>query len=176
MFIFSLVVISFVTKTNVVTYITEMILKELGIYTGEVCSVEIESSDYSSNTPGSWHINKSAKWTGLGKVQVTFDVNSIIKTGDNYKDVLFLVLDIFSSMMGEKLDKAKSDSKELIKYLLSNPHNRVAIITFDTTSEIASGFSNDKNDLLTKIDALTQGGSTNYNAALFNGRLCKRDK
>ena len=158
-------VISFITKTNVVTYIAERILKELGIYTTEVRSVEIESNDY--NSPGSWHIDKSAKWTGLGKAQVTFDVNSVMKTGDNYKDIV-LVLDISGSMSGEKLEKAKSDSKELISYLLSDSHNRVAIITFDDSSEVVSMFSNDKNDLIAKIDALTDRGCTNYNAALLN--------
>ena len=166
-FVLSLGIISFVTKTNVVTYVTERILKELGIYTTEIRNVEIESSDYSSNKPGSWHINKSAKWIGRNKVQVTFDVNSVIKTGENYKDVV-LVLDISESMAGEKIEKAKNDSKELIEYLLSNSNNRVALITFDSTSEIVSNFSNDKNDLIAKIDTLTGRNNTNYNAALLN--------
>lgn len=165
--VFSLGIISFVTKTNVITYVAERILKELGIYTSEVRSVEIESSDYSSNTPGSWHIDKSAKWIGFGKVQLTFDVNSVMKTDERYKDVV-LVLDISGSMTGEKLEKAKSDSKKLISSILSDFHNRVALITFNDSSEIVSMFSNDKDVLLSKIDDLTENGCTNYNAALLN--------
>lgn len=164
-FILLLFFISFVTKTNVVTYIAERILKDLGLYTTEVRSIEIESSDYSN--PGSWHINKSAKWAGLGKVEVTFDVNSIIKTEGIYKDIV-LVLDVSNSIKGEKFDKVKSDSKELVSSLLSSSHNRVALITCGDTSEIISRFSNDKNDLIAKIDTLTLQNSRNYNAALLN--------
>ena len=163
-FVLSLGIISFVTKTNVVTYITERILKELGIYTTEVRSVLIESNDY--NSPGSWHIDKSAKWTGFGKVMVTFNVNSIIKEKENYKDVI-LVLDVSGSMKGEKLDKVKSDAKELVTYLLRDSNNKVALITFDSTSTILSNFTNDKETLLAKIDSLVDNESTNYDAALL---------
>ncbi len=166
-FVLSLGIISFVTKTNVITYITNRILKELGIYTTEVRNIQIESSDYSSNTPGSWHIDKSAKWIGTQKAQVTFDVNSVLKTQENYKDVI-LILDVSGSMYGEKLEKAKSDAKELISTLLSDSHNRVAIIKFNSTSEVVSMFSNDKNDLLSKLENFADSDNTNYNAALLN--------
>ena len=33
----------------------------------EVKSVEIQSEGYNTNVPGSWHITKSAEWTGFGK-------------------------------------------------------------------------------------------------------------
>ena len=45
--------------------ITKTINKLLGVYTEEVKSVEIQSSDYDDQ--GSWHIDKSAKWTGTNK-------------------------------------------------------------------------------------------------------------
>jgi hypothetical protein len=145
--------------------ITKTINKLLGVYTEEVKSVEIQSSDY--NNQGSWHIDKSAKWTGTNKAQVTFDVNSIIKTGNHYKDII-LILDISASMTGDKIDRAISDSKELISYLLSDTNNRIAIITFDSTSSIISEFSSNKDDLLTKLDTINVTGCTNYNLALQN--------
>ena len=145
--------------------ITKTINKLLGVYTEEIKSVEIQSSDY--DDPGSWHIDKSAKWTGTNKAQVTFDVNSIIKTGNHYKDII-LVLDISGSMEGDKIDRAISDSKELISYLLTDTNNRAAIITFDSTSSIISEFSSNKDDLLTKLDTISVTGCTNYNAALQN--------
>ena len=145
--------------------ITKTINKLLGVYTEEVKSIEIESSDY--DNPGSWHIDKSAKWTGTNKAQVTFDVNSIIKTGNHYKDII-LILDISGSMEGDKIDRAISDSKELISYLLADTNNRVAIITFESTSSIISEFSSNKDDLLNKLDTISVTGCTNYNAALQN--------
>lgn len=160
-----ILILSAVTGANVIKVSAKKFLEGLGIYTEEVKKVEIQSNDYDNQ--GSWHIDKSAKWTGSNTAQVTFDLNSIMKTGDHYKDVV-LVLDISGSMSGDKMTKAISDSKELVSYLLSNSQNRIAIVTFDSTSTVVSGFSNDKNDLLTKLDNITTTGCTNYNAALQN--------
>ena len=135
-------------------------------YTEEIRSVEIQSNDY--NQPGSWHIDKSAEWTSLGKARVTFDVNSVIKTEEGrYKDVI-IVIDISGSMSGYKLERAIADSLELTKYLLSDNHNRIALISFDSTSTIVSGFTNNKNEMIERINSLKTNGCTNYNAGLLN--------
>lgn len=160
-----ILILSIVTEKNIIVISAKKFLNGLGIYTEEVKKVELQSSDYDNQ--GSWHIDKSAKWTGTNTAQVTFDVNSIMKIGDHYKDVV-LVLDISGSMSGDKMTKAINDSKELVSYLLSNSQNRIAIVTFDSTSTVISTFSNDKDDLLSKLDAITTEGSTNYNVALQN--------
>ena len=159
------VLIFSIGKTNILKSTISKFLNGLGIYTEEVKKVEIQSNDY--DNPGSWHIDKSAKWTGTNKAQVTFDVNSIMKIGDHYKDIV-LVLDISGSMSGDKLEKVKSDSIELVEYLLSDSHNKVAIVTFDSTSSVLQTFTNDKNTVKEKIQSLTSTGCTNYNAALQN--------
>ena len=160
-----IIVLSLSTGKNVLATTTKKFLNGLGIYTEGIQTIEIQSNDY--DNPGSWHIDKSAKWTGSNTAQVTFDLNSIMKTGNHYKDVV-LVLDISGSMSGDKMTKAISDSKELVSYLLSNSQNRIAIVTFDSTSTVISTFSNDKDDLLSKLDTITTTGCTNYNAALQN--------
>lgn len=160
-----LTTISFGTNTNIVAVGAKRFLNGLGIYTEAVSNVEIEDSNY--DDPGTWHIDKSAKWTGSGTAKVTFDLSSVMKTGENKKDVI-LVLDISGSMSGDKMDCAKSDAKELVQYLLSDSSNRVAIITFEDAATIVSEFSNDRDGLLEKLDSLTVSGSTNYNAALLN--------
>ncbi len=136
-------------------------------YTQEIKSVEIESDDY--DDPGSWHINKSAKWVSFTEAEVNFDLNTIYKERENanYKDVI-IVMDISGSMVGTKLAKAKSDAMELVDSLLSNSNNHVALISFDTSSEIISGFTNNKNEMLEMIENLTTKGCTNYNAGLLN--------
>ena len=162
---FVLTTISVGTNTNIVAVGAKRFLNGLGIYTEAVASVEIVDANY--DNPGTWHIDKSAKWTGSGTAKVTFDLSSVMKTGENKKDVI-LVLDISGSMSGDKMEKMRSDAKELIRYLLSDSSNRIALITFEDTATIVSEFSNDMNDLLEKMDALTVTGSTNYNAALLN--------
>ncbi len=142
-------------------------------YTQEIKSVEIQSNDY--NNPGSWHIDKSAEWIGLGKARVTFDVNSVVKTSDaRYKDVIF-VMDVSGSMSGSKLDRAKQDAIDLTNYLLSDSHNSVALITFDSTSEVISGFTNNKQEMIEYITNLNDKGCTNYNAGLLNVETVMRD-
>ncbi len=136
-------------------------------YTQEIKNVEIESDDY--DDPGSFHIDKSAKWVSFSEAEVNFDLNTIYKEseGANYKDVI-IVMDISGSMSGTKLDKAKSDAMELVGALLSNQNNHVALITFDTSSEIISGFTNNKNEMISMIENLTTKGCTNYNSGLLN--------
>ena len=136
-------------------------------YTQEIKSVEIESDDY--DDPGSFHIDKSAKWVSFSEAEVNFDLETVYKEREdaNYKDVI-LVMDISSSMSGDKLDRARSDAMELVDTLLSNQNNHVALITFDTISEIISGFTNNKSEILDMIENLTTKGCTNYNAGLLN--------
>ena len=127
--------------------------------------VEFESPGYGSDEPGSWHITKSADWTGPGLAQIQFDVNSIAKTGDTKKDII-LVLDVSGSMSGDKLNKVKEDATELTEVVLSDKANRVALIKFDTRAEVLSEFTNDKDAIVNMIASLTDAGTTNYADAL----------
>ena len=158
--------IAVMTDVNIIGIGVKKFLNSLGIYTDAVPSVELKSSDWDSNVGGSWHIDKSAKWTGRGKAQVTFDLDTIVKTGENKKDVI-LVLDISGSMSGEKLERVKKDAEELVSFLLSDKDNSAALITFDTYAEILSDFTNNKENLLSQIQALSTKGNTNYNDALL---------
>ena len=135
-------------------------------YNEVIESVEIQSNNY--DDPGSWHIKKSAEWTGLAKARVTFDVNSVMKTIEGrYKDVIF-VIDVSGSMSGSKLERARQDAIDLTNYILSDSQNRVALITFGYTSRIISGFTNNKDEMVNYITNLSSNGSTNYNAGLLN--------
>lgn len=158
-------VISLISGKNVALIGIKKILNGVGIYTNEVDSIEINSELY--NDAGSWNINKSAKWTSSNTAEVTFDVNSIRKTNGNKKDII-LVLDTSDSMSGDKINKVINDTKELINEVLSNSGNRIALITFDTTSTIVSPFTNKKDDLIKKLNEIEVKGCTNYNAALKN--------
>ena len=162
-----IVLINSIFNVNVVNILTTKILNSLGIYTEEIISVGIESSDYQSKTGGSWHIDKSAMWTGRDSAKVTFHLNTVLIPAEKNKDII-LVLDISGSMVGDKIDRAKSDAIELINYVLEDTNNRIALVTFSDNAEILSNFTNDKNVLTEKINEITAVGETNYNAALQN--------
>ena len=126
-----------------------------------------QKSSYEENEPGSWQVEKSGKWITKGKARVTFDVDTTLMTEDKDTDIIF-VLDISGSMSGDKLERVKADSTELIDSLLSNKNNNAALITFDTESTIVSGFTNDKDYLINEINNLEDTGSTNYYQPLVN--------
>ena len=129
--------------------------------------IQSEHTDFASGEEGSWQVTKSGYWTNYGEAEVTLDVDTSLMTNNNYTDIIF-VLDISGSMSGEKLDRVKSDSKELVSSLLSNKNNRVALITFDSSSQIVSELTNDEELLTNEIDNLQDTGSTNYYQALVN--------
>jgi len=135
----------------------------------EIKTVELLSGNrnYEEQEEGAWNLEKSAKWTGFHKAQIEFNFDSIAKTSGNYEDVL-LVIDVSGSMEGNKLDKVKSDAKELSESLLSNPNNKVGIITFESSSNIELDLTNDLDTVLDKIDSLSTLGCTNYYQALVN--------
>ena len=117
--------------------------------------------DYDKKEPGSFKVDKSAKWIGLNKAKVTIEVDSIVKEKAANKDVVF-VMDISGSMHGAKLDQVKKDTTDLVTTVLSNPKSRVALITFDSLSERVSGFTSNKAEFLKKLNSLSPGGATNY--------------
>ena len=133
--------------------------------TEPVSKVIIESDNY--DNPGSYHIEKSAKWLDTDVSEITFDVDTIPITDGRYKDVI-LVIDMSGSMVDLRLSTAKKNAKELVDVLLDNEHNSVSLITFDTSSEIISGFTKNKELIINEINDLSYRGATNYNAALNN--------
>ena len=129
--------------------------------------IQSENTDFASGEEGSWQVTKSGYWTNYGEAEVTLDVDTSLMTNNEYTDIIF-VLDISGSMSGDKLDRVKSDSKELVSSLLSNQNNRAALITFDSSSQIVSELTNDEELLTSEIDNLQDTGSTNYYQALVN--------
>ena len=158
---------SLILGENVFVVGGKRILRMAGVYTEAIPSVTINQDGYTSQTPGTYGITKSAKWTGLGKAEVTFDVKSIMKSGDNHKDII-LVMDISGSMSGEKLAKAKQDSIDLVESVLSDSNNQISFITFGFTSTIVSQFTNNKETLINQIQNISVQGTTNYNSGLIN--------
>ena len=156
--------------TLIISFIAFRIISSTFSMLQPVRSVEIFSNNvsYQNNEQGAWKVTKSAKWTSAGKARITVDVDTILKTkGTQYKDII-MVLDISGSMNGEKLNRVKSDSIELINSILSNSNNKMALISFDSSSTLLSDLTNDKDTLVNYINNLSSTGCTNYYRALLN--------
>ena len=132
----------------------------------EYITFSSKNLNYEKKDEGSWNLVKSAKWLGKGKVRITFNINTNQMLKDNvYRDVI-LVVDNSSSMIGEKLNKVKSDSVDLVNSLLEDSNNRLGLISFSDSSTILSGLTNNSSELISKINDLTANGNTNYYQAL----------
>ena len=159
-FIFTFIIVIIANRLISSTFSLLHHIKSVEIFSNNVC--------YQNNEAGSWKVTKSAKWTGAGKARITVDVDTILKTSDKpYKDII-MVLDVSGSMSGEKLEKVKTDSIELINSILSNSNNKMALISFESNSTLISGLTNDKDTLVNYINNLTDTGCTNYYKALLN--------
>ena len=129
-----------------------------------IASVDIysENSNYNNGDAGAWKITKSAEWTDLGKAQIKFEVKSrSLHDEDVIRDVV-VVMDNSISMMGARMQQVKTDSKNLIEALLAEPDNQVALVSFNSTATIISGFTRNQSDLINAINHINVDGDTNY--------------
>ncbi len=132
---------------------------------GEVKSINIQSNNYDEE--GSFRLEKKVDWTEKGVAKITYNLRTIeMNNNNNYKDIV-LVLDNSNLMNEGKLEKAKRDSMEFINTFLSDLHNRVALITFDSNATIKSNFTNNKEELSVSFGTVNMNGKSNYNNALL---------
>ena len=124
-----------------------------------------QNLDYDKKEPGSFKVENSAKWIGDGKAKITLEVKSVIKESIKSKDIVF-VLDVSGSMDGDKIAKVKKDVKEMARAVLSNPKNRVALISFESGAKKLSNFTSDIDEFIKMVDRLKASGRTNYKAGL----------
>ena len=153
-----------VTNKNILETTGKLFRTVLG-FSNENKTVEFESDNY--DEPGSWKITENVKWNDSNKLEITYNLTSIIETYNKNKDVI-LMIDTSGSMFGDKLQTLKDNSIELLDTLLEVETNKIALIEFNTTSNIIQEFTNDKETLINKINSMNANGGTNYNQALQN--------
>ena len=153
-----------VTNKNILETTGKIFRTVLGL-SNENKTIEFESDNY--DEPGSWKITENVKWIDSNKIEITYNLTSVIETYNKNKDVI-LMIDTSGSMFGDKLQTLKDNSIELLDTLLEVETNKIALIEFNTTSNIIQEFTNDKETLINKINSMNANGGTNYNQALQN--------
>ena len=78
---------------------------------------------------------------------------------------IVLVLDMSGSMHGTPLDETKKAAKQFVETVLVD-NVRIGVVTYDDTATVLSDFSMRKQTLISQIDSIRSGGSTNIDAAL----------
>ena len=133
---------------------------------GEVKQVVIKSDGYDEGVGGSVQITKSADWIDDKNVNFSYEVKSNVLPSDKARDVV-IVLDISSSDSGIKLEDVKNDIKEMVTKVLNDSTNKVSFITFNSSAEIVSNFTNDKNEIINLLNEIELGGESSYYSALL---------
>lgn len=131
----------------------------------DTISFQSKSLNYENKEAGSFEITKSTKWISKGKARVDINIDTISKIENSDKDII-LVLD---TSFGDNLVSMKKILLDFIEKTLSNENSRIALVTYDNSSAVRSGFTKDKNLLNNRINTLTSGlGKRNYYQALVS--------
>ena len=78
-----------------------------------------------------------------------------------------LVIDTSGSMAGAPMDAAKAAAISFIDQ--ARPEDRIAVVSFSNQATVLSGFTNNKQQLTTTVEALQADGETAFNDAVIQG-------
>ena len=87
------------------------------------------------------------------------------RTTSGERDVV-LCLDMSGSMAGDKLQQTKEASIKFINTVLQEDAS-IAIVTYDDSARVLSDFSTNAEELISKINEISDGGSTNIEDGLI---------
>ena len=149
-----------VSKTNFV----QNLLKLAGIYTQEEKVIKFYSDGWEENDPGSIHVTKSADWVAEDTAEITFNIESKLKTNVKNIDVI-LAIDT-SEKYNSEFYNIINEVREYANSILDDSNNRLALISFNDTSSILTDFTNDKSIVEDQLNSLTTLGDSNYYLAL----------
>ena len=117
-------------------------------------SIKITSNnlDYNSNQAGSWQLEKTAKWSGYKKANITFDLDT---TASNNKTVdVIYALDTSGEIFGDslKLNFLESLNNSMEEVLAKG--GNVALAQLSISPRIVSGFTNNLSTLNNAAESL----------------------
>ncbi len=78
-----------------------------------------------------------------------------------------LAIDASGSMAGQAIVQAKNAAKDFVSQ--SRPEDQFAIVAFADEVAVISGFTSNKEELLSRIDSIQAGGETSFNDAVLKG-------
>lgn len=115
-----------------------------------VSSVVYTSSafDYDANEEGAWKITKYATWISKNKAMITYNLNTIAPENRSSTDYILVV----DGSLNERNSNFSSAIKTMLTNMFDNGRNRVALIGFNNTASLITGFSYDDTGLNVALD------------------------
>lgn len=116
-----------------------------------VSSVVYTSSafDYDANEEGAWKITKYATWISKNKAMITYNLNTIAPENRSSTDYILVV----DGSLNERNSNFSSAIKKMLTNMFDNGRNRVALIGFNNTASLITGFSYDDTSLNVALDS-----------------------
>lgn len=127
----------------------------------EVKTINFESSGYEANREGNIKVTKSAEWTGRNEATISFEIETL-PIPKNTKSDIILIVDTSESLTPSRWNNYSKALKNVIKAKLTEGNCRIALIFFNSTAELATGFTNNFDILEQAIDNVEVKGATNY--------------
>lgn len=104
--------------------------------------------DYDANEEGAWKITKYATWISKNKAMITYNLNTIAPENRSSTDYILVV----DGSLNERNSNFSSAIKTMLTNMFDNGSNRVALIGFNNTASLITGFSYDDTGLNVALD------------------------
>lgn len=104
--------------------------------------------DYDANEEGAWKIIKYATWISKNKAMITYNLNTIAPENRSSTDYILVV----DGSLNERNSNFSSAIKTMLTNMFDNGRNRVALIGFNNTASLITGFSYDDTGLNVALD------------------------
>lgn len=105
--------------------------------------------DYDANEEGAWKITKYATWISKNKAMITYNLNTIAPENRSSTDYILVV----DGSLNERNSNFSSAIKKMLTNMFDNGRNRVALIGFNNTASLITGFSYDDTSLNVALDS-----------------------
>lgn len=104
----------------------------------ELKYIKKATNDYTEQ--GDFQLEKSATWISSNYVELRLDYESILKASKDNLDII-LVIDSFDE---EQQEEIKENVNSFVQTVLSNPSNRISIVSTKSNDILSSAFTNNE--------------------------------
>lgn len=123
---------------------------------------------------GGWQVDKKAKWTGYGEAELTLSISAVPRYSKKKQDIILVINNTDSKVMPSgNFSKLKDRLKEFSSDHIANEKGKIALVEFNSSATILSGFTD--NNLMLDYE-ITRMAVTNDKDVSYYKPLLKVDE